>query len=228
MKNKVLIIFSLLILSSMSIAQNNEKDSQTPKDQNVLNNVLGGATSTTGSLIGQATYDRILTGDVQNDCTATSTVSGVGVGIEFAVIPINSPTGATLVASLDNPGTDIGDTVLSLYCDPFESTMPQANLVAYNDDAVGLISAFDGGEGIVLAPDTTYFLVVSLFSPTTIGGGNYELTVGGLNPGEEVLLGAFAPAPAISVPSLSTVGMLLLLMTIGLVAAYSLRRKNSL
>lgn len=218
-----------LIVSTISIAQTNEKDSQTPKNISVLQTVLGGSTSETGSLIGEATYDRIFTGDVQNDCTATSTASGAGTGVEFAALPISSPTGATLVASLANPGTDIGDTVLSLYCDPFESTTPDLNLVAYNDDAVGLISAFDGSEGAILEPNVTYFLVVSLFSPTDIGGGNFELTVGGLNTGEEVVFGsAVLLPPPPSVPSLSVGGLVVLFAMLGLVAIIVVRRKSAI
>ncbi|MCA1778782.1 MAG: hypothetical protein LC637_05215 [Xanthomonadaceae bacterium] len=229
MKTRIaILLLAVAFFSTPGLAQ--EKAGQTPKDMTVIQDVLAGAASTTGSLVGGPVYDRIFTGDVQIDCTATSDFSGIGVGVEYASIAINSPTGATLVASLANPGTDISDTVLSLYCDPFDPANADQNLVAYNDDAGGLLSGFDGSEGIVLAPDTTYFLVVSLFSPAGIGGGNYELTVGGLNAGETVEFGPAGPTPppvpeSTPVPALSMLGMIGLLLLLATLAVVAIRRR---
>lgn len=225
-----MLLLAVVFFSTPGLSQ--EKTGQAPKDMNVIQNVLAGAASTTGSLVGGPVYDRIFTGDVQNDCTATSDFSGAGTGVEYASIAINSPTGATLVASLANPGTDLGDSVLSLYCDPFDPANADQNLVAYDDDGGGgLLSAFDGSEGIVLAPDTTYFLVVSLFSPASIGGGNYELTVGGLNAGETVEFGPAGPPPpapeATPVPGLSLLGMTSLLLLLAALAVVAIRRRTA-
>ncbi|MEN1728477.1 MAG: hypothetical protein AAGJ52_08545 [Pseudomonadota bacterium] len=214
-----------LVFAGAVSAQVNEKAGQSPGDAAALQSALQGGASTSGSLVGGPTYDRIFTGDVNNGCAATSTFSGAGVGVEYALIPIYSPTGGGLVASLDNPGTDIGDTVLSLYCDPFDDSDASVNLVAYNDDFTGLISAFDGSEGIVLAPDTQYFLVVSLFSPADIGGGNYELTIGGASAGEEVLFGSPPPPlPAVGVPVNSPIALTVLVLLMAGLAFVGIRR----
>lgn len=219
-----IVLAGALAVSGSVFAQVDEKQGQTPKDPAVLASVLGAAAaSTSGNLTGGPTYDRIFTGDVQNDCTATSTVSGAGTGVEYALVPVYSPTGATLVASLDNPGTDIGDTVLSLYCDPFNDADATQNLVAYDDDGgSGLLSAFDGSEGILLAPGEQYFLVVSLFSPGSIGGGNYELTASGLN-GGTVLFGPALPEVN-NVPALGPIGLGVMVLLMAGLAIFGIRR----
>lgn len=103
-------------------------------------------------------------------------------------------------------GTTINDTVLSLYCDPFEPTDAQANLVAYDDDGGdGLLSAFDGSEGAFLQPNTTYWLVISLFSTTSIGEGDYEISVGG-----DIIFGQ--PVPTMDPKLLAALAGLLLLL----------------
>lgn len=220
---------TLFLVSGVAFAQISagpaidEKANQAPKNPAAVASILEGVATFSGSLTGGPTYDRIFTSDVQNDCTATSTFSGSGTGVEYAMVPIYSPTGATLVGTLDNPGTDIDDTVLSLYCDPFDPANADLNLVGYNDDFSGLISGFDGTEGIVLAPNTQYFLVVSLFSPGDIGGGNFELAVGGLNGGEEVVFGSPLPE-ARAVPTLGFAGMAVLVLVLAACSVVALRR----
>lgn len=226
---KYWILTALLAISSVTTAQISEKDNQVQKDPIALANALRGGVSMTGSLTGGPTYDRIFTGDVQNDCTASSTFSGSGVGVPYAAIEISSPTGASLVASLANPGTDLGDSVLSLYCDPFTDTAADLNLVGYDDDSVGLISAFDGSEGIVLAPNDSYFLVVSVFDPTSVGGGNFELSIAGLNAGEVVQFGPTVvgppPAPQV-VPTMGIVGAVLMVLLLAVMAIRVMRRQQ--
>lgn len=141
---------------------------------------LAKAATVVGS-VGPQTYDRIFTGAVDNNCNAPSTFSGSGVGVPYAVIPFHtrSFTGEPLVASINTTGTDIGDTVLSVYCQ-FNPADASTGLVAYDDDGgSGLLSAFDGSEGAVIQPGRTYVMVVSTFSPGAVGGGNFSLSLGG-------------------------------------------------
>ncbi len=224
---KYWLMTALLAMTTIAGAQVDEQANQAQKNLAAVARALQGSLSMTGSLNGGPTYARIFTNDVQNDCTATSRLSGSGTGVQYAVIEINSPTGATLVASLANPGTDLGDSTLSLYCDPFDDTDATLNLVGYNDDAVGLLSTFDGSEGIVLAPGDSYFLVVSLFSPALIGGGNFELSIAGLNVGEVVQFGPAGspPVPQI-VPTMGIVGALLMILLFATVGFRVMRRQQ--
>jgi hypothetical protein len=138
------------------------------------------ADSISGSLAGKPTYNRIFTGDVDPNCNAPSTLSGVGIDVPYAVIPICTTFGENLIVTVNPAGTDIVDTTISLYCDPFDPSDATQNLIAFDDDdGAGLLSAFDGSEGAFLAPGNRYFLVLSLFAPGTIGGGNYQIDLGG-------------------------------------------------
>jgi len=177
---KSLAMMVLLISGFALMAQVNEKDLVVPKDPALLNNIFNNrADSAIGNLNGAPTYDRIFTGSVDPNCNAPSTLSGIGTGVPYVVYEIFSTTGENLVGAINPAGTDVADTTLSLYCDPFNPADAQANLVAYNDDFGSLLSGFDGTEGAFMAAGTSYFLVVSLFGPTSIGGGNFQLDLGG-------------------------------------------------
>ncbi len=180
MLKRTIAILTLSLLCAALTAQVNEKNLPSVKDPNVIANLFNNrAATTTGNITGGPTYNRIFTGSVDPNCNAASTLSGIGVGVPYASIEIRSTTGENLVAAVNPAGTDIADTVLSLYCDPFNPADAQANLVAYNDDANGLLSAFDGTEGAFMQANTSYFLVLSLFSPGAIGGGQYQIDLGG-------------------------------------------------
>lgn len=174
-----------------------------------------------GTLNGQPTYDRISTGDVSPTCTATSTFSGIGVGIPYVAVPIYTPVGENLVATINAAGTDVSDTTLSLYCDPFDPAAADLNLVAYDDDGAGnLLSAFDGSEGAFMNANEQYYLVVSLFSPGSIAGGNFQLDLGG-----QILVGSPVIAPPIAIPTLSSWSLILLAGMLGFTTVWYHRRR---
>ena len=136
--------------------------------------------SISGSLIGKATYDRIFTSNVDPNCNASSTPSATGIGVEYVEIPIYTTVGENIVADLEPAETDIDDPVFSLYCDPFDPSDAMQNVIAYDDDGgTGLLCAFDGSEGAFMSTGNRYFLVLSLFAPGDMGGGNYRVNLGG-------------------------------------------------
>jgi len=162
-----------------------EKGLGSPKNTGILADLFNNrAATTTGSLLGAPTYDRIFTSSVDPNCMAPSSFSGSGVGVPYALIEVHTanPAGENLIAAVNPAGTDVDDTTMSFYCDPFNPADASLNLVAYNDDVsfpTNLLSAFDGTEGAFMQPGVSYFLVVSLFSPADIGGGTFQLDVGG-------------------------------------------------
>ncbi len=59
-------------------------------------------------------------------------------------------------------GTTLDDTTLHLFCADFDPTMPLAECVYYDDDGgEGLYSAITVEDGVILTPDTEYWLVIS-------------------------------------------------------------------
>jgi hypothetical protein len=107
------------------------------------------------------------------NCNATSTDSGFD-GAFHEPIPIATTVAERLAVAVLSAGTTIGDTVLSLHCDPFDPLSPADNLIAYDDDGgEGLLSAFTGDDAIALDPGTTYWLVLSTFA--TGDSGDYEI-----------------------------------------------------
>lgn len=122
-------------------------------------------------------WDRVIYYDepVLN-CEAISTDSGNN-DMAYEAIPITSPTGGLLTAEITENSSVI-DTFIYLYCEPFDPLNPSANLLAADDDGgVGSLSMFAASDGINLAPDTTYHLIVSTFTTSTYG--SYELCLGG-------------------------------------------------
>ncbi len=207
--NRILIAICVMLMAFA--AHGGEKDSQPPRANGPI--VVPSAATVTGSLSGAPTYTRIFGGVYDGTCGISNSLSSSGVGVPYAVIPFHTtnPAGEVLIVSLDNPGTDITDTTLSIYCafDPGDAT---TGLYAYNDDASGLLSGFDAGDGVMLAPGTTYYAVLSTFDPGTVGGGNYEITFGG-----DVVTGSGTVAAFQPVPGLNLAGLLVLaLLALGL------------
>jgi len=180
MRKHFLILGCLLTLPLAAQTAADEKADQPARDAAALADLFANrADSVAGSLVGRPIYDRIFSTSVDPNCNAPSTNSILPIGVPYLAFEIFSATGENLVAAINPAGTDISDTVLSLYCDPFNPANPMANLVAYNDDFGSLLSGFDGTEGAFMQAGVSYFLVVSLFSPGDIGGGNFQLDLGG-------------------------------------------------
>ena len=168
------------------------------------------------TLTGADTYDRIFTSDVNTSCNATSTFSGSGVGVPYISIPIHSTTGENIECSL-NPGTTtVTDSVISLYCAPFDPLNADQNLVAYDDDGgSGLLSGFVVGDGAFMTANTTYYLVVSTFSPSNVGGGAFTVDFGG-----DIQVGE-----AVTIPTMSEWGLILMCTLLAVSAVIFMRKK---
>ena len=120
-------------------------------------------------------YDRIESNDVDPNCNAPSTDSAQD-NMPFAAIPIHSPAGGNLLAEITEDGTNVPDTVMSVYCDPFDPADPMANLIAFDDNTgIGLLSQINSVKGAALAADTRYWIVVSTSLGNDMHVGDFEL-----------------------------------------------------
>lgn len=131
--------------------------------------------------VGDPIWTRVFGANVGLNCDATSSVSSTGVDIPYDTHRIVLGSVENFTAEIvAGAGTDVSDPYIFLYCDPFDPMNPESNLVAIdNDGGAGFLSAFTDGDGLALNVGQVYVLVVSLFSSGGIGGGNYELSLGG-------------------------------------------------
>lgn len=114
------------------------------------------------------TYDRIFATGVAADCGLATADSG-NDGMALDIFCIEVSDGEPIEIIVDPAQTNIADTVLTLYCDPFDPLLPGQNVIAYDDDdGIGTLSALTSGDGIRLVPGREYWVVVS-----TYGAGMY-------------------------------------------------------
>lgn len=176
--------------------------------------------STAGNLDGSNTFDRRFLVTYDGSCNAVSSDSS-NDGTSYQVFEIWSPVAEALEAEVVL-GT-LGDSVLFLYCDPFDPLNPAANLVAWDDDGgVGLGSAFAPADGIMIDANTPYFLVVSGYGAATLG--DFTLNLGG-----NAVFGQIptptptGPAP---VPTVSRGGLIVLVLILASIAVAILARRR--
>lgn len=133
------------------------------------------ADSVMGMLDGtDSTWNRIFNNTATSAdlaCTLASTDSGNDNQF-FDVYEIEVTAAETLEAEIVSGDFD---TVMAIYCDPFDAAMPMNNLIFYDDDdGTGTLSAFTAADGIDLSPGMTYWVVVSSFGANGVTG-NYQL-----------------------------------------------------
>ncbi len=120
------------------------------------------------------TWDRIYGGAVDPACNASVSDSSSD-GQYYEVIPIQVTANEDLECEVHSG--DITDTVIALYCDPFDPANPANNVVAYDDDdGAGNLSAFLATDNITLSPGNTYYLVVSTYSGGVTGSFTVDFT----------------------------------------------------
>jgi hypothetical protein len=128
-----------------------------------------------GTLDGSSpTWNRIFTGDVNTSCAATSSDSSAD-GQYYEAIPIQVAAAEDLEAEVTS--FTGGDTVIAVYCDPFDPANPATNLVAYDDDGgSGTLSAFFAADAVNLQPGNTYWFVFSTFGSAVTGDFDIAFT----------------------------------------------------
>lgn len=114
------------------------------------------------------TWDRIHTAAVDANCGAPA-LDSANDGMPFDIFCIEVSDTEPVQIVLDADLTSLTDTVLTLYCDPFDPAAPDRNVIAFDDDdGVGTRSALTAADDIRLVPGREYWVVVS-----TYGAGMY-------------------------------------------------------
>lgn len=109
------------------------------------------------------TYDRIYGGAADAGCGAPAWDS-LNDGTPYDIFCVEVTDTGPIEIIVDPAVTNIADTVLTLYCDPFDPLAPAANVVAFDDDdGVGTLSALSVSDDIHLVPGLSYWIVVSTY-----------------------------------------------------------------
>lgn len=149
----------------------------------------GSATATiTGRLDASSpTFDRRVAGSPAMPATACDGVAddSASNGVPYAAfqIDVGGTAPVAVEAAVVAGGTTLPDSVLYLYCDPFDAQDPGANLIFSDDDdgagPTGQLSAFTTADGVMLDPGQTYWLVISTFAAAGSEWGNFRIDVSG-------------------------------------------------
>lgn len=164
MKFVNVILIALMLVAGAAFAGEKEID-----NQNALPNA-GSRAVLSGTLDdNSATYDRVFGGSVSLEC-ASEVVDSSSDGQHMELFCIQVSDSEAIEIIVDPELTTIGDTVMTLYCDPFDIADPSLNVVSYDDDGGdGLLSAFVVEDGITLTPGNTYFLLIAGYNSTHLG-----------------------------------------------------------
>jgi len=124
------------------------------------------------------TYDRIYNqGAIDTQCGA-EVLDSVNDGMYYDILCLQVDDNQPIELIVAAEGTDIIDTVLTLYCSPFDPLFPDQNVVAFDDDSgLNTLSAFTLSDNIVLSPGSEYWLVISTFGANMTG--NYVIQPSG-------------------------------------------------
>lgn len=122
------------------------------------------------------TYDRIHGTAVNAACGAPA-LDSLNDGMAFDIFCIEVIDGAPVEIVIDPSQTNVADTVLTLYCDPFDPLAPSLNMVAFDDDdGVGTLSALSAADDIRLVPGREYWVVVSTYGAGMYGSFTVQLS----------------------------------------------------
>jgi hypothetical protein len=205
----------VLLVVAPGFAADNEKQ---PDTMDYTIDAANRSDTTSGNIDGSQTFDRRFLVTYDGTCSAASSDSS-NDGVGYEVFPFYSPAGQAVDAEVVL-GT-LSDSVMFVYCDPFDPANPDLNLLAWDDDGgVGLGSAMTPADGYMLDPFTQYYMVISGYSSAS--SGDYTLNLGG-----DLVFGQPTPyeAPEAGIPTLSTVGVGLFLLALAGAAVLFLRRR---
>jgi hypothetical protein len=116
------------------------------------------------------TYDRIYTqGMIDAQCGAEA-FDSINDAMYFDVYCLQVDDDQPIELVLDAAGTNIIDTVLTLYCSPFDPLHPDQNVVAFDDDSgETTLSAITLADNLALVEGQEYWLVISTYGANMTG-----------------------------------------------------------
>ena len=115
------------------------------------------------------TYDRPYGDGVSLDCDAPL-MDSANDGMYLEIFCIKSTDSNPIELVVDAAGTNIIDTVLTIYCRNFDPSNPLGNAITFDDDGgEGTLSAITRDDGVILTPGLTYWAVLSTYGAAMTG-----------------------------------------------------------
>jgi hypothetical protein len=115
-------------------------------------------------------YGRTLPGGPDLMCNANPGISDAGTAVYYAVHCFEVTDETPIQLILNDGGSSIEDTFLTLYCEPFDPLLPSDGvIIADDDDGDGLLSAVTLDDNVHLVPGSQYLIVISTFGNGTTG-----------------------------------------------------------
>ena len=122
-------------------------------------------------------YKRIYGSPYDGTCNAASNLSGFADDVLYKVYEIHTTVAEAADISLDDLGTGLDDTYMTLYC-TFDPNNADQNVFCGDDDGgAGWMSAFTPVDGYMLDANTSYYLVVAGYNNGAEGG--FAINMGG-------------------------------------------------
>lgn len=169
-------ILKSLIMMSLALALPAAAAEKTANAVNVKA-ALTGFQTFSGTLDGSSPiYDRIHGTTADPGCDAP-VLDSLNDGMAFDIQCLEVIDTDPIEIILDPAATDITDTVLTLYCDPFDPQAPSLHVVAFDDDdGMATLSALSASDDIRLVPGLKYWLVVSTYGAGMHGSYTVQLS----------------------------------------------------
>ena len=127
-----------------------------------------------GTLSGNSpTYDRPFGTEISLDCDAPL-IDSANDNVYLEIFCLKSIDANPIQLVVDAAGTNITDTVLTIYCSNFDLSDPLGNAIVFDDDGgEGTLSAITLKDGVVLDPGQVFWAVLSTYGAAMTG--NYLL-----------------------------------------------------
>jgi len=115
------------------------------------------------------TYNRAFGNEVSNECNAPL-IDSANDGVYLEYFCVKSTDSNPIELVVEAAGTNIIDTVLTIYCMNFDPSDPLGNAIAFDDDGgEGTLSAIARSDGVVLTPEHVYWAVLSTYGANMTG-----------------------------------------------------------
>lgn len=164
MRNLTVLLLALVLGASAALAAEKVPDPMDSTAKVGFHSVLQGSLTHASP-----TYNRAFGDAVSSGCDAPFEDSANDeVYLEYFCIKSTDARPIELVVV--DAGTNIIDTVLTIYCGNFDPTNPLENGIAFDDDGgVGTLSAITLADEVILTEGQTHWAVLSTFGANMTG-----------------------------------------------------------